>query len=198
LHCLHAFWNTIHYLRALRKRLLNSPKFFCQICSKAHLPKFFYRQNFLPYGIFYLLHSNTNLKRIAPVWSSCYQNYGQFLLQNGTTHLSYINYHVKGEIPIVLHFQLYSTCYTALWINNCLKRMSVIKLATMTISIAIKCHHEINTLLSVKMNGTQRRTLVSPWRMHYAYCNMPKGTSSDIQQWKNQACNLSHCRVLKA
>ena len=25
------------------------------------------------------------------------------------------------------------------------------------------------------MNGTQRRTLVSPQRMHYTYCGMPKG-----------------------
>ena len=31
--------------------------------------------------------------------------------------------------------------------------------------------------LSAKMNGTQRRTLVSPRRMHYTYCGMPKGTS---------------------
>ena len=30
--------------------------------------------------------------------------------------------------------------------------------------------------LSAKMNGTQRRTLVSPWRMHCTYCGMPKGT----------------------
>ena len=30
--------------------------------------------------------------------------------------------------------------------------------------------------LSAKMNGTQRRTLVSPWRMHRTYCGMPKGT----------------------
>jgi len=32
-------------------------------------------------------------------------------------------------------------------------------------------------LLSTKMNGTQRRTLVSPWMMHCMYCSMPKGTS---------------------
>ena len=33
------------------------------------------------------------------------------------------------------------------------------------------------TLLSAKMNGTQRRTLVSPCRMHCMYSGMPKGTS---------------------
>jgi len=31
--------------------------------------------------------------------------------------------------------------------------------------------------LSVKINGAQRRTLVSPWWMHWTYCSMPKGTS---------------------
>ena len=31
--------------------------------------------------------------------------------------------------------------------------------------------------LSVKMNGTQRRTLVSPLRMHCMYCGMLKSTS---------------------
>ena len=30
---------------------------------------------------------------------------------------------------------------------------------------------------SAKMNGTQRRTLVSPGRMYCTYCGMPKGTS---------------------
>jgi len=31
--------------------------------------------------------------------------------------------------------------------------------------------------LSAEMNGTQRRTLVSPRRMHWTYCGMPKGNS---------------------
>ena len=30
---------------------------------------------------------------------------------------------------------------------------------------------------SAKMNGTQRRTLASPWKMHFTYCSMLKGTS---------------------
>ena len=30
--------------------------------------------------------------------------------------------------------------------------------------------------LSAKRNGTQRRTLVSPRRMHCTHCGMPKGT----------------------
>ena len=40
------------------------------------------------------------------------------------------------------------------------------------------CNHQIDTfLLSAKMNWTQRRTLVSPRRMHCMFCSMPKGTS---------------------
>ena len=31
--------------------------------------------------------------------------------------------------------------------------------------------------LSAKVNGTQRRTLVSPRKMHGTYCGMPKDTS---------------------
>ena len=30
--------------------------------------------------------------------------------------------------------------------------------------------------LSAKINGTQTRRLVSPWRMHCVHCGMPKGT----------------------
>jgi len=43
------------------------------------------------------------------------------------------------------------------------------------------CYHATNHnqhfLLSTKMNGTWRRRLVSPWRMHCKYCCMPKSTS---------------------
>jgi len=31
--------------------------------------------------------------------------------------------------------------------------------------------------LSAKINGTQRRTMVSPWRIHWMYYGLPKGTS---------------------
>ena len=43
------------------------------------------------------------------------------------------------------------------------------------------------------MNGTQSRTLVSPW-IHWTYCGMPErhlSGWSDINQWKNQAHSLS-------
>ena len=50
-----------------------------------------------------------------------------------------------------------------------------------TISITKGSHHVLppnwHFSLSAKINGTQRRTLVSPWRMNCTYCGMPKGTS---------------------
>jgi len=45
-------------------------------------------------------------------------------------------------------------------------------------------YHKIDTSLSAKMNGTQRRTLVSPLRMPCVYCGMPKGTP-----WAEAASN---------
>ena len=59
---------------------------------------------------------------------------------------------------------------------------SIQSLSTMknTISIAKGNHHMLppnqHFSLSAKMNGTQRRILVS---MHCMYCGMPKGTSRD-------------------
>jgi len=42
---------------------------------------------------------------------------------------------------------------------------------------AIACNHQINTFHCQQRWMEQRRTLVSPWRMHCMYCGMPKGTS---------------------
>jgi len=44
--------------------------------------------------------------------------------------------------------------------------------------------------LSASMNGTQRRTLVSPKRMHFMYSGIEKGT---FQTEVTQAHSLSHC-----
>ena len=65
---------------------------------------------------------------------------------------------------------------------------------------AITCYRQNrHFLLSEKMNGTQRRTLVSPWRMHCTYCGMPKGTSwakATLNSEKNQARSLSRYQVI--
>jgi len=52
--------------------------------------------------------------------------------------------------------------------------------------------------LSAKMNETQGRTLVSPWKMHCTYCGVPKGTSradATSNSEKNQARSLSRYRI---
>ena len=99
-------------------------------------------------------------------------------------HTRAINYHLKSEVSITLHYQLCSTHYTTLQIKNCLKSTSTIKVATTkirTISVIMRGSHHmllpnLHLLLSAKMNGKQRRTLASPRRMHCTYCGMPRGT----------------------
>jgi len=74
---------------------------------------------------------------------------------------------------ITLHL---STHNTAVWIKKCSKSTSVIKVATiqMTISITKGSHRVLppnqHSLPSAKMNITQRKTL------HCMYCSMPKST----------------------
>ena len=51
--------------------------------------------------------------------------------RNGTTCPSYINYHLKSEVSIMLHSRLCATRYTAVQIKNCSKSTSAIKIATM-------------------------------------------------------------------
>ena len=103
---------------------------------------------------------------------------------NSTMYPSYINYHLKSEVSIMLRCQLCSTRYTPVQINNCSKSTSAIKVATMKNMDDFRyegSHHMLppnrHFSLLAKMNGTQRRTLVSPSRMHCTYCGMPKGTS---------------------
>ena len=97
-------------------------------------------------------------------------------------HPNFINYRLKSEVSITLRCQLCSTRYTAIRIKKCLKSTSAIKIATMknTDNFRLEGKHVLapnrHLSLSAKMNEAQRRTLVSPWRMHYTYCGIPKGT----------------------
>ena len=56
------------------------------------------------------------------------------------------------KASITLRCWLCSTCYTAVWIKNCLKNISAIKIATMKNRRfplqreAIMCYHQINTI----------------------------------------------------
>ena len=89
--------------------------------------------------------------------------------RNGAMCPSHISYRLKSEVSIMLHCQLCSTCYTAVQIKNNLKSTSAIKVATMkktdNFCYERRPSHAMpnrHFLLSAKMNGTQRRTLVSP------------------------------------
>ena len=88
----------------------------------------------------------------------------------------------ETEVSIALLCQLCSTCYTAVRIKKCLKSTSVLKVATMKntddFSLRKGSHHvqhQINAFHC--QSGTQRRTLVSPWRVRCTYSGTPKGTS---------------------
>jgi len=110
---------------------------------------------------------------------------------------------LHAPLTILSSTLCYQLCYVAVQINNCLKRIFVIKVATMKITDdlmeAITCLPQ-NRHFSwwTKMNGTQRRAMLSPWRMHCMYSGMAKGTSwaeATLSSKKNQAHSLSHCWV---
>ena len=88
--------------------------------------------------------------------------------RTGAEHPSYINYCLKSEASIMLRCWLCSTRYTVVRKKNCPKSTSEIKTATMKNmdDIMKGSHHMLppnqRFSLSAKMNGTQRRTLVSP------------------------------------
>jgi len=110
-----------------------------------------------------------------------------------------------SEVSITLFYQQFSTRYTPIWVKTYSKSTSIIKVVTMkNIQYACKGSHHMqppNRHISMlaKMNRTRRRTLVSPWRMHCAYCGMLKGTSrteATSNSEKNQACGVSHYWVM--
>jgi len=97
-----------------------------------------------------------------------------------------INYHLKRRRFVASY--LCSTHYTGVQINNCLKLTSAIKVAPLKIIQLISVTNGSHQCLPQnrhfsqwgKVNGTQRRVLVSPWRMHCMYSYsiiMATGTS---------------------
>jgi len=82
------------------------------------------------------------------------------------TRTQIINYCLKGKVSIVLLFQLHSTGYTIVWINNCLKSTSVIYVVTMKLTDKLQYERKPHKpppnwhlLLSAKINGTQKSML---------------------------------------
>jgi len=102
--------------------------------------------------------------------------------RDSVAHLIFINYH--WSFHYAFFCRLCSIHYTAVWFNNCSKSTSAIEVATMkntNVTSIMKGSHHVQQpnqhfSLSAKMNGTQRRTPISPWRMHCTYCGMPNGT----------------------
>jgi len=93
--------------------------------------------------------------------------------------------------------------YTAVRINNCLKRTSTIKVATMklqTISVMNGSHHVSTTKSTLVVNKDEWDT-----KEHHEECivctavwqKAPFGLKRHIKQQKakNQACSLNHCWV---
>jgi len=106
----------------------------------------------------------------------------------------YINYRLKSKAAITFHCQLRSTSYHPVQIEKYLKSNCAIEVASMKymeIFLLWRGSHHVQPpnhhfSLSAKMNGTQRRALVSLWRMYCTYCGMAKGTSW-VEQWKKSS-----------
>jgi len=88
-------------------------------------------------------------------WSQTYH----IKCKNGTTYPSYTNYCLKGEISITFHFQLCSTCYTAIWIIkkelcnqcNCYEKLWIIPVTKWPViskrwSVHIELHFQLDML----------------------------------------------------
>jgi len=108
-------------------------------------------------------------------------------------------YHIKTITPRPLYqllpkMRICSTCYTVEKINRQFPLWME----------AIMCLPQNQHFLWwAKKNGTQRRALVCPWRMHCMYSGIYIYIWqrhllgwSDVEQRKYQAFSLSHCRVM--
>jgi len=147
----------------------------------------------------------------TPLHSSTNQELFKKYVCNQSSH--YENTMVPHTPVIVwnwsIHFPSLSgmfNLYTAIWINNCLKSTSVIKVATMkiqtirfgTISITQrKPSHATTKLMLFTVSKDEWNTLESLKNalnvLWYAKRHLLGW--SDVEQWKNQFCSLSCYRV---
>jgi len=101
--------------------------------------------------------------------------------------------------------QLWSTHYTAVQINNCLKRASAIKAASIwklwVISVMNGSHHVSTTKLTLFMvskdewDTKEGTDTCKSMKNTFNACKRHLLGWSNIKQWKNQAGSLSHCWV---
>jgi len=127
--------------------------------------------------------------------------------RNGTRLPYYINYHLKSEVPITLHFQLCSTYYTAVWIDNSLKSTSAIKVATMNTKDTF-CYERKLSCATTKSTFTVSKDQCDTkekigksmknelYTLKYAKRHLLG--RSNVDQWRNQACiALAICDIYK-
>ena len=104
---------------------------------------------------------------------------------NGATPIDYcLKIEVKPAIHSSMNQERFSVSKYPLW------KIRMIKDSIMQRKPSCANRH---FSLSAKMNGTLRRTLVSPWRMHWTYWGMSKGTpwaEATSSSKKNQAIVL--------
>ena len=91
------------------------------------------------------------------------------ILKEMVPHVQLYQLSSESEVSVMLCCWICSTRYTAVRIENCLKSTSAIKTATMKNMVDFhykgkpSCAITKSTLLlSAKINGAQRRTLISP------------------------------------
>jgi len=100
--------------------------------------------------------------------------------------------------------QICSTHYTAVWINNCLKYFCNQSSHYKSYGWFLLWMEAITCLPKIwhfswwaQVNGTHRRALVSPWRMHFMYSGMASWAEATPNSKINQPCSLSHCQVMR-
>jgi len=93
-----------------------------------------------------------------------------------------------------LRCQLCSTCYAAVWINDCLKRTYAIKVATMKLRTISGSHHVPTTKLTLFVEGKDEwdtkegsgKFMMNA--LHVQQCSKRHLSGwSNVEQWKNQA-----------
>jgi len=133
------------------------------------------------YGtMFTPLNSSTNqelFKKYVCNQSSHYEKYGWCCMPWLSSKLKYLLPFSFSHVRLVTHQQ-----YKSKTVWNYLK-VATINILTVVDDFPLhKGSHRLQPpnqcfSLPAEMNGTQRKALVSPWRMHCTYCGMQKGTA---------------------
>jgi len=104
---------------------------------------------------------------------------------------------MKSEVTITLCCQLCSTHYQPVWIENYLKSKCIIEVAK---SLLQRGSHHVQPpnwhfSLSAKMNGIQRRVLVSPHTVYQNICQLKRVIYETTNYLFSYACYI--CIAMK-